>query len=395
MDDSLKVLSLQPYYGGSHQQFNDGWAKNSRYQWTTIGLPARHWKWRMRHSSLYFSSEIAKRIAKGECWDVIVCSDMLSVAELKGLLPPGLSGKGRPAPIVTYFHENQFAYPIQHGYTKAGNHERDFHFSFTNFTSAVAADQIWFNSRFNFDSMIDGLETQKKRWPDHAPAVEIESLAGKVVIHPPGIQRPIRDWKSVADQRRRRRDAGKPVHLVWAARWEHDKNPDDLLATLMILRERNVEFEISVIGESFRKVPDAFGEIKKQFGSVIEFWGYQESRSDYWNVLTRGDAFLSTANHEFFGIAAAEAIAAGLFPLLPNRLAYPGLLSIGGCDESKSAKYLFDGSPESLAIKVKLFSAERTSPQWNGSTGLSESLNQTLRWTRRASEMDDALVALC
>jgi len=32
---------------------------------------------------------------------------------------------------------------------------------------------------------------------------------------------------------------------------------------------------------------------------------------------------VSTAQHEFFGLAVVEAIAAGAFPVLPNRLVYP------------------------------------------------------------------------
>ena len=35
---------------------------------------------------------------------------------------------------------------------------------------------------------------------------------------------------------------------------------------------------------------------------------------------------VSTANQENFGIAVAEAVAAGAFPLLPSRLSYPDLL---------------------------------------------------------------------
>jgi hypothetical protein len=36
---------------------------------------------------------------------------------------------------------------------------------------------------------------------------------------------------------------------------------------------------------------------------------------------------VSTATHEYYGIAALEALAAGCRPLLPDRLAYPELLA--------------------------------------------------------------------
>ena len=35
---------------------------------------------------------------------------------------------------------------------------------------------------------------------------------------------------------------------------------------------------------------------------------------------------LSTAHHEFFGISILEAVMHGAFPILPNRLSYPGLI---------------------------------------------------------------------
>ena len=178
MTESLRVLSLQPFYGGSHQQFNDDWASHSRFDWTTLTLPARHWKWRMRHAGLHFAEEISRRLDEGENWDVIFCTDMLNVAELKGLLPVASRG----LPIVLYFHENQFAYPNRH------QQERDLHFSFTNFLSAVTADAIWFNSKFNFDSMMTGIESQSRKWPDFVPRAAIAALAAKTDIQSPGIK---------------------------------------------------------------------------------------------------------------------------------------------------------------------------------------------------------------
>ena len=35
----MKVLALEPYYGGSHKAFLDGWQKHSRHEFTVLGLP--------------------------------------------------------------------------------------------------------------------------------------------------------------------------------------------------------------------------------------------------------------------------------------------------------------------------------------------------------------------
>ena len=47
---------------------------------------------------------------------------------------------------------------------------------------------------------------------------------------------------------------------------------------------------------------------------------------DYRALLSRSDVVVSTARHEYFGVAVVEAIAAGAVPLLPRRLSYPELV---------------------------------------------------------------------
>jgi len=93
----------------------------------------------------------------------------MNVAEFKGLLRSDL----REIPIVLYFHENQFVYPNRFG------QERDRHFPFTNFISAIAADKLWFNSQFNLDSLVGELGNSSKRWPDFRPTDAIDTLASK------------------------------------------------------------------------------------------------------------------------------------------------------------------------------------------------------------------------
>ena len=72
----MRVLALEPYFGGSHQAFLDGWQRHSRHQWTTLTLPAHKWKWRMRQSALLFAWEIERRFEAGERWDLVILRTM-------------------------------------------------------------------------------------------------------------------------------------------------------------------------------------------------------------------------------------------------------------------------------------------------------------------------------
>ena len=377
----LKVLSLQPWYGGSHRQFSDGWSSRSEHEWTTIGLPDCNWKWRMRHASIEFAKRINERSSNGETWDVVFCTDMMNAAELRSLAKPI-----RDIPLIVYFHENQFAYPIR------GKQQPDHHFLFTNFLSALAADEVWFNSRFNLDSMLRGLHEHSETWPDLPPTSEIESIEPKSKIVPPPISFP-NDISELTEQRQTRVAAGKPLHLIWAARWEHDKNPEALLKCLQLLEQQRVPFRLSVIGENAGMTPKAFDTIRDQFETQIENWGYQESRESYWSVLKSADIFLSTATHEFFGLSVAEAIAVGAWPLLPNRLAYPELLGIEQSPD-RIEQFTYPQTAKQLASKIRGLHQNRDWP-FAKLEKLTSAIRQQLRFEKCSRDMDRLLVERC
>lgn len=118
----------------------------------------------------------------------------------------------------------------------------------------------------------------------------------------------------------------KPLHIVWNHRWEWDKGPDDFFKAISLLESAQVDFKISVLGESFGEVPPVFEHAKAQFASRILNWGYLPTKEDYRNVLLDADIVVSTAHHEFFGVSVIEAISCGCFPLCPRRLVFPEYL---------------------------------------------------------------------
>jgi glycosyltransferase involved in cell wall biosynthesis len=57
-------------------------------------------------------------------------------------------------------------------------------------------------------------------------------------------------------------------------------------------------------------------------GVRLVHFGYAASREEYLRVLSGAQLAISTARHEFFGVAMLEAMHFGARPLVPDRLAY-------------------------------------------------------------------------
>ncbi len=172
-----QILSLQPYYGGSHQAFMECWQRYSQMNWLSLELPPRHWQWRMRHSAWHMAECANQLWENGTRWHANFCTDMLNLAEFKGLVRQEIAR----LPTVVYFHENQLSYP-----NKVPKN-RDLHFGITNFSSALAADSIWFNSQFNRDSLFMEIQNLCQQWPDYKPTIQLGQIKSKSEIVSPGI----------------------------------------------------------------------------------------------------------------------------------------------------------------------------------------------------------------
>lgn len=330
-DNKLKVLILEPYYGGSHKRFLDG-LRHLPFEFSFMTLPARKWKWRMRLSAPCFAESLK---GSEKRYDRILCSTFLDVAAFRGLSPSWVSD----VPLLTYFHENQFAYPVQ------VVDERDMHFGLTNITTALASDRVAFNSNYNLTSFLNGVEEMMKLSYDLKIDNPASTIRKKASIISPGI-----DFGPI-DEAPEAASLDLPV-IVWVHRWEHDKNPDLFFNTLFELNQEGIGFRLVVLGESFREYPAIFDEARERLLENILHFGYTESRSDYARWLKNGDIVVSTARHEFFGIATAEAVRAGCRPLLPGRLSYPELFP---------AKYLYNDRDFKSRLKMLILENQRLS----------------------------------
>ncbi|MGQ9650447.1 MAG: tRNA-queuosine alpha-mannosyltransferase domain-containing protein [Phycisphaerae bacterium] len=366
----MKILALEPYHGGSHRAFLSGWCSNSRHEWTVLGLPAYKWKWRMRHAAITFADQAGQLLKSGSSWDLIYCSDMLNLAEFLGLLPVEM----RHLPTLVYFHENQLTYPVRF------ETDRDFHYVLSNVVTALAAKRVWFNSAYHRDSFLEGLPAFLKRMPDYQPLDVPDRIRSKSDVRPQGVQE---------FPKRGERMPG-PIRILWAARWEHDKNPDAFFLALKSLKLGGVDFRVSVIGEQFRERPPIFDWARQYFFHHIDRWGFQESRQDYEEALMEADVFVSTANHEFFGITAVEAIAAGAYPLLPKRLAYPEILDPKVAGDVSC--FFYEREADGLAERLREL-AERLSKGdlWQGDADRAKRATARFSWSKLAPILDEAI----
>lgn len=303
----INILALEPYYGGSHRTFLDALAARTDAAWRLLTLPARKWKWRMRLGAQYF----AARMQAISPPDLVFCSDFVDVAALRGAGPAWL----RQVPCVTYYHENQFAYP------NTVSDPRDLHFGLTNLTTALASDRIAFNSRYNLESFLEGCRQCLRLAYDadmDIPSWE-ESLRAKAVVLFPGL-----DFTDIDRASLPAPEAGPPV-VLWNHRWEHDKGPENFFSALNELRKKGTGFRLIVCGQSFQRRPAVFDRARRAFAGESIHFGFAPCRREYVQFLRRADIVVSTAAHEFFGMAVLEAVRAGCRPLLPARLSYPEL----------------------------------------------------------------------
>jgi len=319
----LRILAVEPYCGGSHQAFLDGYRASSRHSVELLTMPARKWKWRMRGAAMSLGREMADR---AEEFDVLLVSDFLDLAALVGMYADRL----HDIPRVAYFHENQLTYPVP------SEDERDYQYGFTNITTCLAADRVLFNSRYHMESFLDGAERLLRRMPDFVPDWAPDSIRDRSAVVPVGV-----DLASIDRQRPNvpaRAERSGPLTILWNHRWEYDKGAEEFFETLMDLDDEGHEFRLAVTGQSFRATPAVFERAGERLRHRIVTYGYLPSRADYARTLLQSDIVVSTAVQEFFGISVVEAAYAGCLPLLPNRLSYPELLA-----DSRHAACLYEG----------------------------------------------------
>ncbi|MCB1247325.1 MAG: DUF3524 domain-containing protein [Acidimicrobiia bacterium] len=360
----MRIALVEPYYGGSHRAWADGFQASSNNEVRIVDHEARFWKWRMHGGFLTLAEDLRELVSAGFVPDVVVASSMMDVAAFAGAIRPTLP----TTPIATYFHESQFTYPL------SPLDREDFTYQMKNWSSAAVSDLVIFNSEFHRDVFRSEASSFLRSFPDHRHVDRVDAAIDGSVVLPVGVELSALTGDVV-------RDGGPPL-VMWNQRWEHDKGPRELLAIVDGLVDSGVEFSVALCGEMFVSVPPMFDEIADRLGERLVHAGYAE-RTRYVELLKSSSVVLSTADQEFFGIGVVEAIAAGAHPVLPDRLVYPERVDAVGGDPGA---ILFRSS----AHAIDLISAN-----------LGEPADATLRqnamqydWTRVAPTYDAVLGAL-
>ena len=310
---SLNIILIEPFYAGSHKAWADGYQQSSQHNIQILSLKGIYWKWRMHGGAITLAKIFNEYVVKNGMPDLLMVTDMLNLPVFESF------ANIQNIPIITFFHENQLTYPWS---TKDRDKEknRDHHYGFINYTTALRSDKILFNSKFHKDSFINALRNFLKQFPDHNELSNVDKIEKKSIVSYLGLDLKIfNDYKISS--------INKIPIILWNHRWEYDKNPKDFFQSLKKIKSEGIQFKLVIVGEEFDTEMSIFTEARNAFKDEIIHIGYCDSFEEYASWLWKADILPVTINQEFFGASVMEAVYCSCYPLLPKRLTYPELFN--------------------------------------------------------------------
>jgi glycosyltransferase involved in cell wall biosynthesis len=252
-----------------------------------------------------------------------------------------------------------------------------------NWLSMLAADRVFFNSRYHMEDWFDELPKLLKHFPDYAHVHRINEVRAKAEVLPVGCD--LRRFDPVPDLVHDTPTPGLPPLVLWNQRWEYDKDPQTFFRALYMLATEGVSFRVALAGQSYRQAAPEFEAARKRIGGRVIHFGHADEET-YVDLLQQADVVVSTAIHEFFGVSVVEAIYCACFPLLPRRLSYLEIVK-----PAYHEACLYDGF-EDLLTRLRLVLTEPARPRM-----LASKLCHTVSrfdWSEMAPRYDRALEAL-
>ncbi len=304
----MKILLLEPFFTDSHQVWASTYQQVSQHNVKILSMKGHHWKWRMHGGAVYLAGQFKNNV---ESYDLILGTDLLDLTTFLALTKD-LTAK---IPIALYFHENQITYPWSPT-DQDIKLQRNNQYGFINYTSALAANRILFNSHYHYQSFLEGLSPFLKQFPDYRGLENVKKIEEKSDVLPLGLDLRRFDKYQINETN------DIPI-ILWNHRWEYDKNPEDFFNALFQLKADDLEFKLVVLGKSYPKSPTIFAEAREKLSDHILYFDYAPDFATYAYWLWKSDISLVTSNQDFFGMSVIEAMYCHCLPILPNRLAYP------------------------------------------------------------------------
>jgi len=370
----MRILALEPWYGGSHKSFLDGLIAHSSHKIDTVTMSARFWKWRMHGGAVTMAKKVQEIYKKAEKPDLIFASSMVNLPAFLALTRSELSG----VPVVMYMHENQLTYPLPEG------KNRDHTYGYINYLSCLAADHIVFNSQFHYDQFVEALPRLLRLFPDYTHLNTAQQIRQKTSVLHLGLNLRGHDKYASAFEGHPWGPGMKLPLVLWNQRWEYDKNPAAFFRLMNRLDDSGHKFRLILAGEHFEELPPEFERAFERYGERILHYGYAEDFKEYSSLLHRADIVISTSLHEFFGISMLEAIYCGCHPLLPNRLSYPELIPDSLHSPLLHAPILYEDDDELFGIMKRILNGEERPLPVSTLKGISAHLE----WSQHVQHFD-------
>ena len=311
---NYRILLLSAYDAMSHKMWRGRLLEMfPEHTWTQLVLPPCHFNWRIRGNSLQWA--LNEKDLLNQDYDLLIATSMVDLSSLRGFIP-----RIAQLPTLLYFHENQFVYPL--GSKQRSNNVEP---QLVPLYSALCADAIVFNSTYNRSTFLQGAKELLKKLPDQLSPELLERIEKSEIIPVP-----LEEFSFEPVTTAMLENSKQILDVVWNHRWEYDKGPKLLLSLAQAILTQRLPIRLHVVGQQFRSSPAEFKKIAallKQHAAALAIdqgsFGFVENREGYISLLRRCDVVLSTAEHDFQGLAIQEACTLRCTPLVPDALVYP------------------------------------------------------------------------